>query len=90
MKKKSKTRSNVYKYKFGLSRIIKHPQGTYRVAYLTPKRELSNSVILWFRDSKGKLIKCEDEQFRYKMLRRVRTGFKERKPVYIKHKWRRI
>ncbi len=46
-------------YKYGVSNIIKHPQGTYRVAFNTPKRTLGNATLLWFKDKKGRFIQDE-------------------------------
>ena len=42
---------------YGLSKVIKHPQGTYRVRFLSKKRTLGNSKLLWFKNKKGEYIK---------------------------------
>jgi hypothetical protein len=49
------------KYKYGVSKIIKHPQGTYKVIFNTPKKTLNNAKLLWFKNKKGKYIKNESK-----------------------------
>lgn len=48
-----------FKYKYGVSGIIDHPQGTYKVAFLDKRRVLSNSKLLWFKDKFGRYMEVD-------------------------------
>lgn len=60
-------------FKYGISQIIRHPQGfIYQVAYNTPEKTMKNSIMIWARDlNTGQLIFDEYEEENQKIIKRL-------------------
>lgn len=61
----------VSRYRYGVSPIIRHPQGTYRVAYAGPERKLNHSILLWFRLRDGRYAKDEHHAWQQRELKKL-------------------